>query len=123
MNIRKDLPMKPFFLTTLIFLTTFAFAENSTKRMSLNSLTGFIRTLRTPTLVEINPGPIVMISNAKAIQTISIKEVVNRLHVAQQICEPSLPLEFPDGSQGVIICWLKKSPTATRRPKSPQSSS
>ncbi|MEO0337326.1 MAG: hypothetical protein AAF202_13100 [Pseudomonadota bacterium] len=59
-----------------------------------------------PTILEINAGlTIVQISEARAIRTFRVTDVRNRVHLAQSLCDPKVPLDFPDGTQGVIICW------------------
>jgi hypothetical protein len=67
------------------------------------------------TLLEINSaGPTVQISEPRAIRNYRVTDVRNRVYLAQNLCHPELPVSFPDGTKGVIVCWLRSKNSSNR---------
>ncbi|NQZ02409.1 MAG: hypothetical protein HRT45_17255 [Bdellovibrionales bacterium] len=48
----------------------------------------------------------IQISEARGIRSYRVTDVRNRVYLAQSLCDPKVALDFPDGSQGVLHCWL-----------------
>lgn len=108
--------MNGFNTFTIAFLCFFSFFSIATGDQNL-SLDEFKKTAARNfkgSLVEILPDPKVLVSQRRTILSFRINDVKNRMYVAQEICDPNKELLFPDGAQGVLVCWLGKKSSSTK---------
>lgn len=104
-------------LASLLSFSTLAQPSESPRTLntSLKELQVLLSKVGRPTLLEIgSQGPIVQISEARSIRTFRVTDVRNRVYLAQHLCRQDLPLSFPDGTKGVIVCWLRPNTKANK---------
>ena len=99
--------LKSVVILFVLLASSFANAERN-QRVDFAELQKILKDQHKGALVEIFPGPKVLVTERRYIKSFLLKDVQNRLFVAQNICDPDKQFVFPDGSQGQIVCWLKK---------------